>query len=163
MSKTVLKIKDENGNWVSVPSIRGGDGLTPFVGENGNWWLGTIDTGVRAKAIDGTRIEKGSYNGTNTYGVDAPVILNFDFAPKLLMVFCGRQEKQIPFLMIAINGIGKGVSFIKEDTSSDTASVLFNVNISFSDNRVSYYSNSAENQFNNTNYSAYVYHYFAIG
>ena len=26
----------------------GKDGLTPFIGENGNWWIGNIDTGVFA-------------------------------------------------------------------------------------------------------------------
>lgn len=31
----------------------GKDGQTPFVGENGNWWIGSIDTGVRAAANDG--------------------------------------------------------------------------------------------------------------
>lgn len=28
----------------------GEDGLTPYVGENGNWWIGGTDTGVRAAA-----------------------------------------------------------------------------------------------------------------
>ena len=27
----------------------GKDGNTPFIGENGNWWIGTNDTGVKAK------------------------------------------------------------------------------------------------------------------
>ena len=36
----------------------GVDGLTPFIGTNGNWWIGTTDTGVRAEGKDGT-------NGTN--------------------------------------------------------------------------------------------------
>lgn len=32
----------------------GKDGKTPFIGENGNWWIGDIDTGVKAAGIDGT-------------------------------------------------------------------------------------------------------------
>ena len=32
----------------------GADGNTPFIGENGNWWIGEIDTGVKAAGIDGT-------------------------------------------------------------------------------------------------------------
>ena len=28
----------------------GTDGLTPFIGDNGNWWIGELDTGVRAAA-----------------------------------------------------------------------------------------------------------------
>lgn len=32
----------------------GKDGKTPFIGENGNWWIGETDTGVKAAGIDGT-------------------------------------------------------------------------------------------------------------
>lgn len=32
----------------------GADGNTPFIGENGNWWIGEINTGVKAAGIDGT-------------------------------------------------------------------------------------------------------------
>ena len=31
----------------------GKDGKTPFIGENGNWWIGEIDTGVKAAGTDG--------------------------------------------------------------------------------------------------------------
>ena len=31
----------------------GKDGKTPFIGENGNWWIGETDTGVKAAGIDG--------------------------------------------------------------------------------------------------------------
>ncbi len=31
----------------------GTDGLTPVIGENGNWWIGDTDTGVKAAAADG--------------------------------------------------------------------------------------------------------------
>ena len=37
----------------------GKDGNTPFIGENGNWWIGDIDTGVKAAGIDGTDGDKG--------------------------------------------------------------------------------------------------------
>ena len=32
---------------------KGADGLTPFIGENGNWWIGEVDTGVSAAAQNG--------------------------------------------------------------------------------------------------------------
>lgn len=32
----------------------GADGNTPFIGENGNWWIGETDTGVKAAGTDGT-------------------------------------------------------------------------------------------------------------
>ena len=31
----------------------GKDGKTPFIGENGNWWIGDIDTGIKAAGTDG--------------------------------------------------------------------------------------------------------------
>lgn len=37
----------------------GKDGNTPFIGENGNWWIGTNDTGVKAEGRDGAAGEKG--------------------------------------------------------------------------------------------------------
>lgn len=33
----------------------GENGLTPFIGENGNWWIGTEDTGVQAEGKDGEK------------------------------------------------------------------------------------------------------------
>ena len=30
---------------------RGKDGITPRIGENGNWWIGNEDTGCRAEPI----------------------------------------------------------------------------------------------------------------
>lgn len=42
----------------------GKDGLTPFIGGNGNWWIGGLDTGVVAAGQQGT-------NGTNGSGFGA--------------------------------------------------------------------------------------------
>ena len=36
-----------------VNGQNGKDGLTPYIGENGNWWIGETDTGVKAKGVDG--------------------------------------------------------------------------------------------------------------
>lgn len=46
-------------NLYDLSSLRGSDGKTPFIGENGNWWIGDIDTGVKAAGIDGTDGDKG--------------------------------------------------------------------------------------------------------
>lgn len=34
--------------FVPIPTIKGSDGITPHIGVNGNWWIGTTDTGVPA-------------------------------------------------------------------------------------------------------------------
>ena len=67
---SILKIKDKNGNWIDIPAIIGLSayevavkhgydgteeewleslkGTTPHIGENGNWFFGDIDSGVKA-------------------------------------------------------------------------------------------------------------------
>ena len=41
-----MRIK-QNGQWVQVQGF-GKDGITPHIGENGNWWFGITDSGVPA-------------------------------------------------------------------------------------------------------------------
>ncbi|MGN1052313.1 MAG: hypothetical protein ACI4SH_02860, partial [Candidatus Scatosoma sp.] len=56
----------ENGNWfigdtdtgVKAAGANGENGVTPHIGENGNWFIGNTDTGVKAAGTNGT-------NGTN--------------------------------------------------------------------------------------------------
>lgn len=36
-----------------LPGTNGIDGLTPTIGENGNWFIGDVDTGVKAEGKDG--------------------------------------------------------------------------------------------------------------
>ena len=36
-----------------IPGTHGVDGVTPRIGENLNWWIGPVDTGVRAEGIQG--------------------------------------------------------------------------------------------------------------
>ena len=51
----------DNGNWwigttdmgVKAQGNTGTDGQTPHIGDNGNWWIGTSDTGVKAQGDKG--------------------------------------------------------------------------------------------------------------
>ena len=49
------------GGVVGQKGEPGKDGLTPFIGNNGNWWIGGVDTGVKAAGQPGA-------NGTNGSG-----------------------------------------------------------------------------------------------
>lgn len=40
------------GEWLE--SLKGADGVIPEIGENGNWFIGTVDTGIKARGTDGT-------------------------------------------------------------------------------------------------------------
>lgn len=50
----------------------GADGLTPYIGENGNWWIGSTDTGVLASSANENPQELDFYlldDGTYAVGV----------------------------------------------------------------------------------------------
>ncbi len=58
-------IQGEKGD----PGEKGADGLTPFIGENGNWWIGDIDTGVKAAGEDGAQGLQGEKGDTGAQGI----------------------------------------------------------------------------------------------
>lgn len=47
----IIKVRDNNGNWLGIPALKGVDGITPHIGENGNWFIGADDTGVAAGGL----------------------------------------------------------------------------------------------------------------
>lgn len=58
---------DNGATWVSLgvkatgaAGKDGADGVTPHIGENGNWWVGNTDTGVSAKGDKGDTGAKGA-------------------------------------------------------------------------------------------------------
>ena len=58
----------------------GEPGISPHIGENGNWWIGDFDTGARAN--DDARIAFGSYVGTGSESVS----ITCDFTPKMVII-----------------------------------------------------------------------------
>ena len=56
---SVLKGLDGKDGTNGQNGSDGKDGSTPFIGENGNWWIGETDTGVKAAGIDGEKGDKG--------------------------------------------------------------------------------------------------------
>ena len=92
------------------PGKDGVDGESPCVGENGNWWVGNIDTGVYAYANDG----KNGTNGINgkdgkdgADGVDGEdgvtPLFSFDTTTNILSVSYDSGETWSP--MIDLNGM----------------------------------------------------------
>lgn len=52
-------------------AVKGEDGLTPYIGANGNWWLGNADTGVNASGTPVTftpAVTEGNKVGTLKIG-----------------------------------------------------------------------------------------------
>ena len=90
-----------------IESIKGKDGLTPFIGINGNWWIGETDTGVQAQHKEATYTV--TYDNkyeicfddissdTITKGdwlVDLPHVKD-EFADKFLGWYLKNSDKQI--------------------------------------------------------------------
>ena len=48
----------------------GDDGLTPYIGENGNWWIGDTDTGVSASASGGVVVQAEEPEDTDVLWID---------------------------------------------------------------------------------------------
>ncbi|MBQ8415187.1 MAG: hypothetical protein IJX58_08085, partial [Clostridia bacterium] len=48
-----LHVSFDNVNWTDLGNVTGEDGKTPYIGENGNWWIGNDDLGIKAKGEDG--------------------------------------------------------------------------------------------------------------
>lgn len=67
----------ENGNWFigdtdTGVKAQGTDGITPHIGENNNWFIGDTDTGVKALGTDGAPGVKGDKGDTGAQGPIGP-------------------------------------------------------------------------------------------
>lgn len=160
MSISILQVKDKNGKFVSIPAIKGDkgadgtmtfsdltdeqkaslkgedgvDGLTPFIGANGNWWIGTTDTGIKASAD--VQVATGSYQGTG----DNTIVLSFNFVPKCILIE-GDSPKEFGFLVptagrgFAIEGYVSGTDLVAQTQgitctvsgNTVTAKTLYNI------------------------------------
>lgn len=66
-----------------IDGVDGKDGLVPYVGANGNWWIGDKDTLAKAEGKDGTNGTDGK-NGTN--GADGNGIIEMKITDGSLFV-----------------------------------------------------------------------------
>lgn len=64
--ENVIEVHTET-SVVEVHNADGLNGITPHIGKNGNWWIGTTDTGVHAQGERGEQGENGltPYIGAN--------------------------------------------------------------------------------------------------
>lgn len=65
-TNNVVEVKP-NVNTINIHNADGLNGITPHIGDNGNWWIGTTDTGVHAQGEKGEQGENGltPYIGEN--------------------------------------------------------------------------------------------------
>lgn len=72
-------------NLIAMAELKGADGVTPHIGDNGNWYLDTTDTGKPSRGATGAPGEKGAdgapgiyYGTTQPTGDTHPVWINPD-------------------------------------------------------------------------------------
>ena len=58
----------------------GADGKTPYIGDNGNWWIGTTDTGVKAEGQDGADGATGPAGPAGENGEDGKGIADIEIS-----------------------------------------------------------------------------------
>ena len=75
MGIPILRVRDENGNVYAIPAIQGAageNGITPTIGSNGNWYLGSTDTGKPSRGAQGIQGEKGDKGDKGEQGIPGP-------------------------------------------------------------------------------------------
>ena len=73
----VLSFGPNGLEWITKPS----DGKTPYIGTNGNWWIGDTDTGVSAGGSGGSGGSSSVYilaEGEDISNVPADAVLVID-------------------------------------------------------------------------------------
>lgn len=106
-------------------------------------------------AVNGAKIETGSYTGTGTFGADNPNTLTFDFEPKVVIVQRAEQTTTNTYgRVIAIPGMTQ----VNNGGSANNSDYV--ATVSFSSNSFSMYSTNASGQMNN---SGVTYVYIGIG
>jgi hypothetical protein len=69
--------------------VDGVDGITPHIGDNGNWWIGEIDTGIKAQGQDGA-------NGLNQINQDTTIGYLPQAPSKDVAVICIGSGENLP-------------------------------------------------------------------
>ena len=91
-----------SGGGVGQKGEPGKDGLTPFIGDNGNWWIGGLDTGVVVAGQQGIP----GINGTNGIGFGATYTNGQIFFEQ--QDGDGEKIKNFIILFNKYSGVGQG-------------------------------------------------------
>ena len=92
----------------------GKDGLTPFIGDNGNWWIGGLDTGVKAAGQQGIPGTNGSGFGDTFRNNDEFLIIrdpNVDVIKNYLIAFD------------TVSSTGQTTTYIEDRDTQETISL----------------------------------------
>ena len=102
------------GGVVGQKGEPGKDGLTPFIGNNGNWWIGGLDTGVKAAGQPGANGTNGSGFGDTFRSNDMFLALNRDD---------GNVIKNYLIAFDTVSATGQATTYIDDTYMQETISL----------------------------------------
>lgn len=76
----------------------GQDGQAPYIGENGNWWIGTTDTGVKATADDAVPAASDAVvkpGSDNTVAVIAITVAGASLLSNLILYIILKKKNRV--------------------------------------------------------------------
>lgn len=100
-----------SGGGVGQKGEPGKDGLTPFIGNNGNWWIGVLDTGVKAAGQPGIN---GSGFGETFRSNDRVLYLNLGD---------GNVIKNYLIAFDTVSATGQATTYIDDTDMQETISL----------------------------------------
>ena len=102
------------GGGVGQKGEPGKDGLTPFIGANGNWWIGGLDTGVKAAGQPSANGTNGSGFGETFRNNDMVLALNRDD---------GNVIKNYLIAFDTVSATGQTTTYINDIDTQETISL----------------------------------------
>ena len=127
---------DREGNVVDVLGLRGESGETPHIGENGNWFIGDIDTGVPARGEGGgSSVEADETLTVAGAAADAKVVgERFAEQAKAIADKADKTEipkvfdwaiAELPFTADQLSGMVSGAGFVESPTNFEDGVTYF--------------------------------------
>jgi len=131
-ASTGVKAEGEDGQdgRDGTDGTNGQDGLTPFIGANGNWWIGETDTGVKAEGHDGSDANVTWANVTAVFDTSAQTTKGIYYAQDHdgnLALLLNATAGQIGSFQIYADMLQAGTSGNRVVVSPGVQKALFNV------------------------------------
>lgn len=126
----------------------GADGVTPHIGDNGNWYIGETDTGVKAEGTDGANGRDGVVNGytfaldglnSTQESVEIPYSMLNDFCEITHYGFSDRKAETVIYELKLNTPVYKGTVAIQEILDAPKYDIEGNCELGTSEEFLTYY------------------------
>ena len=118
-SNDLFPFRDVSGNTGGSVTLAN---LAVALGNNGV--ITPSNLASQASALGFTKIQTGSYVGTNTYGANNPNSLTFDFAPKFVIIACEPVNNNSAYRYLGLFLYGAERSSTGYDSGAGSSTIL---------------------------------------